>query len=45
MNNEGNEYVTMTAEKASKHNNEKRSRNSPQSGRFNVSSSNAIYLK
>jgi len=38
-------YCTVTAEKASKHKNDKRSRNSPQSGRFTVSSSTAMYLK
>jgi len=38
-------YCTVTAEKASKHNAERVSRNSPQSGMFNVSSSIAIYLK
>jgi hypothetical protein len=38
-------YCTVTAEKASKHNNNKRSRNCPQSGRFTVSSSTAMYLK
>jgi len=35
----------MTAEKASKHNVDKRSRNSPQSVIFIVSSSAAMYLK